>query len=126
MDKETTPMETMVTNVVNYMVNQQYLLLEVVPIQTMMENDPFDAFPEDFYQQTDNDGDGCETTKQFQTEMSVQTSLTSTNNSRQGCPDADNDSWADVDDMFPNDPLQWEDTDLDGWGDNYMGKQRNR
>ena len=21
--------------------------------------------------------------------------------------------------MFPNDPLQWEDTDLDGWGDNY-------
>ena len=40
-------------------------------------------------------------------------------NNRQGCPDADLDGWADVDDAFPYDTLQWVDTDGDGWGDNY-------
>ena len=34
-------------------------------------------------------------------------------------PDADLDGWADVDDAFPYDTLQWVDTDGDGWGDNY-------
>ncbi len=82
--------------------------------------DPFDAFPEDFYQQTDKDGDGWGDNQAVPNgDECLDDYGTSTNNSRQGCPDADNDSWADVDDMFPNDPLQWEDTDLDGWGDNY-------
>ena len=82
--------------------------------------DPFDAFPEDFYQQTDNDGDGWGDNQAVPNGDECPDEYgTSTNNSRQGCPDSDNDSWADVDDMFPDDPLQWEDTDLDGWGDNY-------
>lgn len=82
--------------------------------------DPFDAFPDDFYQQTDNDGDGWGDNQAVPNgDECPEVYGTSTNNSRQGCPDADNDSWADVDDMFPNDPLQWVDTDLDGWGDNY-------
>ena len=82
--------------------------------------DPFDAFPEDFYQQTDKDGDGWGDNQAVPNGDECPDEFgTSTNNSRQGCPDADNDSWADVDDTFPNDPLQWEDTDLDGWGDNY-------
>ena len=41
-------------------------------------------------------------------------------NNRHGCPDADLDGWADVDDAFPYDTLQWVDTDGDGWGDNYI------
>ena len=82
--------------------------------------DPFDAFPEDFYQQTDKDGDGWGDNQAVPNGDECPDEYgTSTNNSKQGCPDADGDSWADEDDMFPNDPLQWEDTDLDGWGDNY-------
>ena len=81
---------------------------------------PFDAFPNDFYQQTDKDGDGWGDNQAVPNgDECPEEYGTSTNNSRQGCPDADNDSWADVDDMFPDDPLQWVDTDLDGWGDNY-------
>ena len=82
--------------------------------------DPFDAFPEDFYQQTDKDGDGWGDNQAVPNgDECPEEYGTSTNNSKQGCPDADSDSWADEDDTFPNDPLQWEDTDLDGWGDNY-------
>ena len=82
--------------------------------------DPFDAFPEDFYQQTDNDGDGWGDNQAVPNGDECPDEYgTSTNNSRQGCPDSDGDSWADVDDTFPDDPKQWEDTDLDGFGDNY-------
>ncbi|MFL2962299.1 MAG: hypothetical protein ACJZ2K_04895 [Candidatus Poseidoniaceae archaeon] len=82
--------------------------------------DPFDAFPNDFYQQTDRDGDGWGDNQSVTNGDECPDEYgTSTNNSRQGCLDTDSDSWADVDDKFPEDPLQWEDTDLDGWGDNY-------
>ncbi|MDP6870198.1 MAG: hypothetical protein QGI21_05445 [Candidatus Poseidoniaceae archaeon] len=82
--------------------------------------DPFDAFPQDYYQQTDNDGDGFGDNQAVPNgDECPQEYGTSTNNSRQGCPDMDGDSWADVDDDFPEDPKQWKDTDLDGWGDNY-------
>ena len=82
--------------------------------------DPFDAFPEDFYQQTDNDGDGWGDNQAVPNgDECPEEYGTSTNNSREGCLDTDGDSWADVDDTFPEDPLQWKDTDLDGWGDNY-------
>ena len=82
--------------------------------------DPFDAFPEDFYQQTDNDGDGWGDNQAVPNGDDCPEEFgTSTNNSRQGCLDTDGDSWADVDDEFPEDSKQWEDTDLDGWGDNY-------
>ena len=82
--------------------------------------DPFDAFPEDFYQQTDKDGDGWGDNQDVPNGDECPDEYgTSTNNSRQGCVDSDNDSWADVDDEFPDDPKQWVDTDKDGWGDNY-------
>ena len=32
--------------------------------------------------------------------------------------DADNDTYCDADDAFPNDPLEWSDSDGDGLGDN--------
>ena len=38
-----------------------------------------------------------------------------------GCFDADQDSWADVNDSFPLDMTQWNDTDNDGYGDNPLG-----
>ncbi len=39
---------------------------------------------------------------------------------RLGCPDADFDGWADDVDVFPDDGLQWVDSDGDGYGDNYL------
>ena len=35
-----------------------------------------------------------------------------------GCPDADGDGWGDLDDSHPYDNTEWNDTDLDGIGDN--------
>ena len=46
---------------------------------------------------------------------------TSTEANRLGCPDGDGDGWADVDDAFPFESTQWNDTDMDGYGDNAMG-----
>jgi hypothetical protein len=87
--------------------------------------DPFDAFPDDFYQQSDSDGDGFGDNQAVPNgDECLDEYGTSTNNSRHGCPDSDGDSWADEDDMFPSDPLQWVDTDLDGWGDNYGWENR--
>ena len=36
----------------------------------------------------------------------------------QGCPDSDGDGRADILDMFPDDPQEWEDSDNDGYGNN--------
>ncbi|KKN46870.1 hypothetical protein LCGC14_0668820, partial [marine sediment metagenome] len=38
-----------------------------------------------------------------------------------GCPDQDGDGWPDSMDDFPSDPTQWNDTDMDGYGDNPNG-----
>ncbi len=40
-------------------------------------------------------------------------------------PDADDDGVPDADDVFPNNPTEWEDTDLDGVGDNADAFPRN-
>ena len=37
---------------------------------------------------------------------------------KHGCPDIDNDFWADIEDAFPSEISQWLDSDGDGWGDN--------
>ena len=37
---------------------------------------------------------------------------------KHGCPDTDNDFWADIEDAFPSEISQWLDSDSDGWGDN--------
>jgi len=46
---------------------------------------------------------------------------TSWQNGMVGCPDQDGDGWYNLQDAFPNDPTQWEDTDGDGYGDNASG-----
>ena len=35
-----------------------------------------------------------------------------------GCPDSDGDGWQDSDDSHPDDSSEWNDTDIDGFGDN--------
>ncbi len=82
--------------------------------------DPFDAFPNDFYQQTDSDGDGWgDNSEGVYADDCPEVYGTSNYSGVMGCPDADGDLHPDSDDAFPDDPLQWEDSDGDGWGDNY-------
>lgn len=40
-----------------------------------------------------------------------------------GCPDADADGWYDLMDAFSSDATQWEDADMDGYGDNASGNE---
>ena len=40
---------------------------------------------------------------------------------RFGCQDLDSDGWSDMADRFPGDGSQWNDTDMDGFGDNPFG-----
>ena len=82
--------------------------------------DPVDAFPEDPFQWADSDEDGYGDNSLVPSgDDCADVFGKSFENNRQGCPDADLDGWADVDDAFPYDTLQWADTDGDGWGDNY-------
>ena len=82
--------------------------------------DPVDVFPTDPFQWADADGDGWgDNTAVPSGDDCVDVYGKSFENNRHGCPDADFDGWADVDDVFPYDTLQWKDTDGDGWGDNY-------
>ena len=83
--------------------------------------DPVDAFWEDPFQWADADGDGYGDNSLVPSGDDCPDVFgKSFENNRQGCPDADLDGWADVDDAFPYDTLQWEDSDGDGWGDNYI------
>ena len=82
--------------------------------------DPVDAFPLDPSQWLDTDGDGYgDNTAVPNGDDCVDVYGISSEGTLQGCPDADFDGWADVLDAFPNDTLQWKDSDGDGYGDNY-------
>jgi hypothetical protein len=83
--------------------------------------DPLDAFPNDPFQWADTDGDGYgDNTNVPSGDDCVEEFGKSFEEGRQGCPDADLDGYADVDDAFPTDHEQWVDTDGDGYGDNYF------
>ena len=75
-----------------------------------------DDFPTDPTRHLDTDGDGY---ADFEDDCATVPG-TSTNGSI-GCFDADQDTWADDDDSFPLDATQWNDTDMDGFGDNANG-----
>ncbi len=83
--------------------------------------DPLDAFPSDPFQWADSDGDGFgDNTNVPSGDDCVDVFGKSFEEGRHGCPDADLDGYADVDDLFPEDQEQWADFDGDGWGDNYI------
>ncbi len=82
----------------------------------------YDLFPADSTQWNDTDGDGFgdEPTGNFADDC-VNTPGDSWQNGTLGCPDSDNDGWADSEDSFTNDSSQWHDVDGDGYGDNSGG-----
>ena len=75
-----------------------------------------DQFPNDPTRYLDTDGDGYDDDE----DDCPLNPGTSTNGSV-GCFDADQDTWADLNDSFPIDATQWNDTDMDGFGDNQTG-----
>ena len=79
-------------------------------------SDLIDDFPTDPTRYLDTDSDGYDDAEDDCPTISG----TSTNGSL-GCFDADQDSWADLNDSFPLDSTQWNDTDSDGFGDNPNG-----
>ncbi len=79
----------------------------------------------------DNDGDGCIDDREDYDDDNDGFADTidfcplqegaATNSGNKGCPDFDEDGWADATDAFVQDPTQWNDGDGDGYGDNISG-----
>ena len=83
-----------------------------------------DAFPIRPSQWNDTDGDGFgDNQTGFRGDDCPNTFGDSFRNNTYGCIDSDFDGWADSQDHFPNQSSQWNDTDLDGFGDEYSGYQ---
>jgi hypothetical protein len=90
--------------------------------------DDSDAFPEEESQWYDSDGDGFGDNSSGVSADDCPGSFGNSTVDRLGCLDTDGDGYSDEDgdwtisdgaDVFPLDPAQWDDTDLDGWGDNH-------
>ena len=80
-----------------------------------------DAFPDEFTQHSDQDGDGYgDASDGVQSDACPLNAGTSTED-RLGCLDSDNDGWSDANDAFPDDATQHSDTDGDGFGDSETG-----
>ena len=93
----------------------------------------YDAFPSNPLQWTDTDGDGYgDNNAPGAGGDGCPTVWGTSSIDRGGCPDSDGDQWSDADadwpacvlgagygDAWPADPLQWCDTDGDGFGDVY-------
>ncbi len=76
-----------------------------------------DALPNDDTQHQDRDGDGYgDNETGFQADSCPDILGTSTLD-KFGCLDTDGDGWSDSGDMLPLEPTQYEDSDLDGYGD---------
>tara|TARA_Y100001968_G_scaffold235519_1_gene218689 strand:+ start:985 stop:4962 length:3978 start_codon:yes stop_codon:yes gene_type:complete len=81
--------------------------------------DTADAFPDVSTQWSDSDGDEFgDNPEGFEADACPDVEGYS-NQDRFGCLDTDGDGWSDANDMFPANPIQWIDADLDGIGDNY-------
>ncbi|MGB1474783.1 MAG: hypothetical protein ACPG73_01115 [Candidatus Poseidoniaceae archaeon] len=84
-------------------------------------NDKIDEFQNDSTQSTDTDGDGYGDNIHGNLPDACQTEFGNSFVDRYGCIDTDKDGWSDVRDFFPNDQTQWNDSDLDGYGDSITG-----
>jgi hypothetical protein len=85
-------------------------------------SDTIDAFPNRASQWNDTDGDGFgDNLTGFRGDNCPSNYGDSFRNNTYGCPDADFDGWADSQDLFPQQSSQWNDTDGDGYGDEFSG-----
>ena len=93
--------------------------------------DSTDLWPQDPSQWADSDGDGYGDNSEGQSGDDCPYLTGSSTEDRLGCPDSDADGWSDADsewfshpvgsaDAFPLDSEQWNDSDSDGYGDNYL------
>jgi len=93
-----------------------------------------DPFPVDPTQWADQDGDGYGDNSTGLNPDRCPVVNGSSSEDRLGCPDSDGDGWSDPDlaamgtwgvssgaDAFVDEPTQWRDADLDGFGDNLSG-----
>ena len=81
-----------------------------------------DAFRYDATQTTDSDGDGYGDNASGNYPDACPSEFgDSWQNSTLGCPDTDQDGWANIQDTHPDDITQWSDIDGDGYGDNPGG-----
>ena len=81
-----------------------------------------DAFRYDATQSTDSDGDGYGDNASGNYPDACPAEFgDSWQNGTLGCPDTDQDGWADIQDTHPDDITQWSDIDGDGYGDNPGG-----
>ena len=76
----------------------------------------YDKFPEDNKQWDDLDDDGFGDNPNGQNSDDCKEYFGTSHQSLKGCPDIDNDGWADSEDALPNDPLDYLDNDGDGIG----------
>ena len=81
-----------------------------------------DAFMTDSTQWNDTDGDGYGDNPTGSLPDACPTTYgESWQNGTFGCPDADEDGWANAEDSHPDEQTQWSDVDGDGYGDNPGG-----
>ena len=86
--------------------------------------DGADAFPAEPSQWSDGDSDGYgDNSSGVNPDACPLVFGNSTEAGRLGCSDIDGDGYADVDDLFPNEKTQWNDTDADGFGDEITGNE---
>ena len=86
-------------------------------------SDVGDAFSQEPSQWLDSDFDGFGDNVSGLRGDSCPNTYGVSNQDRFGCPDSDYDGWSNDFDRFPNLQSQWNDTDDDGFGDQYTGFQ---
>jgi len=84
--------------------------------------DIWDQLPFDATQSVDSDNDGYGEDMDGKEPDACPTSAGSSWLGGYGCPDADKDGWGNINDAFPTDGTQWNDTDSDGYGDSEDGR----
>lgn len=83
-----------------------------------------DDFPNDETQNADSDEDGYGDSPLGTNPDACVNNIGFSKMDVFGCTDSDGDGWSQIGDQFPDDPLQWNDTDGDGYGDNTIGINR--
>ena len=80
-----------------------------------------DRYPTDSTQWSDSDGDGYGDNLEGNNPDACPDMGGQSSEDRLGCPDMDGDGWSDEGDYFPDEPTQWADSDMDGYGDAQQG-----